>query len=450
MESKYRRLVMKLDKYLNYINLFMILINFFIITFISGIMTRTLYKISAGFMARDFLDQIVIIPWKPKTIMIVAIGSYIMLILLIIIKNKYIKSGKVQEILIFLCEVLLSVVIVRALNMSYNGIILFIIADLVTNIKDKNNRIILLAFMIVIYILSVYDFISLKIKMVSFQSFLFYYSANVQSFLMALKSIMTSINIIVFILYMIVLIQVQMRENERIVSLNKKLNMANEQLEIMNLQLKEYAVEIEKMTETRERNRLAREIHDTLGHALTGISVGIDACLTTIDISIEATKKQLNVIGNVARQAIKDVRRSVSKLRPDALESLNLEEALNNMIAEIGKETKTNIYFNTQIKSLKFDPDEEDTIYRIVQEGITNAIRHGEAAEICITIARKDKHLNIAIKDNGKGCAEIKQGFGLRHIKERVRLLNGTVEYDGTNGFLINVNIPIRWGEDND
>lgn len=441
---------MKLFKHLNYINLFMVLINFFIITFISGIMTRTLYKISDGFMARDFLDQIVVIPWRPQTIMIVAIGSYIMLILLIIIKNKYIKSGEVQEILISLCEVLLSIAIMRALNMSYNGIILFIIADLVTNIKDKNNRIILLAFMIVIYILSVYDFISLKISMVSFQNFLFYYSANIQSFLMALKSIMTSINIMVFILYMIVLIQVQMRENERIVSLNKRLNLANEQLQIMNLQLKEYAVEIEKMTETRERNRLAREIHDTLGHALTGISVGIDACLTTIDTSVEVTKKQLNIIGNVARQAIKDVRRSVSKLRPDALESLSLEEALNSMIAEISKVTKTNIYFNTQIKSLKFDPDEEDTIYRIVQEGITNAIRHGEAEEICITIARKDKQLNIVIKDNGKGCAEIKQGFGLRHIKERVRLLNGSVEYDGTNGFLINVNIPIRWGEDND
>lgn len=441
---------MKLYKHLNYISLFMIIINFIIITFISGIMTTSLYKISAGFMARDFLDQIVVLPWKPQNIMIMSIGPYIMLILLIIIKNKYIKSGKVQEILLFLCEVLLSVVILIALNFSYNGIILLIITDLVTNIKDKNNRVILLAFMIVIYILSVYDFISLKIKMVSFQSFLFYYSASMQNFLMALRSIMISINIIVFLLYMIVLIQAQMKENQRIVSLNKRLNMANEQLEIMNLQLKEYAVEIEKMAETRERNRLAREIHDTLGHALTGISVGIDACLTTIDVSIEATKQQLNVIGNVARQGIMDVRRSVSKLRPDALENLKLEEALNNMITEIGKVTKTNIYFNSQIKSLKFKPDEEDTIYRVVQEGITNAIRHGEAAEISINIARKDKQLNIVIKDNGKGCAEIKQGFGLRHIKERVRLLNGTVEYDGSNGFLIDVNIPVRWGEDND
>lgn len=440
---------MKLFKHLNYINLFMILINFLIITFISVIMTRSLYKISDGFMARDFLDRIIIIPWKPQTIMIVAIGSYIMLILLVMVKNKCV-YGRTWEIIIFLLEVLLSVVIMRAINMSYNGIILFIIADLVTNIRDKNNRIILLTFMIVIYILSIYDFISLKVKMVSFQNFLFYYNANIQSFLIALKSIMASINIIVFILYMIILIQVQMRENERIISLNKKLNMANEQLEIMNMQLKEYAMEIEKMAETRERNRLAREIHDTLGHALTGISVGIDACLTTIDISIEKTKKQLEVIGNVARQAIKDVRRSVSKLRPDQLESLSLEEALNNMIGEIGKVTKTNIYFTTQIKSLKFDPDEEDTIYRIVQEGITNSIRHGEAAEIYITIVRKDKQLNIVIKDNGKGCSDIKQGFGLRHIKERVRLLNGNVVYDGTNGFSINVNIPIRWGDDND
>lgn len=441
---------MKRDKHLNYINLFMIFVNLLIIIFISGIMTETLYKISYGFMARDFLDQIVVIPWRPQSIVMVAAGSYIALILLIIIKNKYTNYSKTCEVIIYLCEIGLSVVIMIALNMSYNGIMLFIIADLVTNIKDKNNRIIFLVFMIVIYILSVYDFISLKIRMTSFQSFLFYYNANVRSYLIELKSVLASVNIIVFILYMIVFIQVQMRENERIVSLNKKLNLANEQLEIMNIQLKEYAVKVEKMTETRERNRLAMEIHDTLGHALTGISAGIDACLTTIDISIGATKKQLNVIGDVARQAIKDVRRSVSKLRPDALERLNLEEALNKMINDISKVTKTNICFDVQIKSLKFNPDEEDTIYRIIQEGITNAIRHGEAKEVYITITRKDKQLNLVIKDNGRGCFDIKKGFGLRHLEERVSLLNGTLEYDGSDGFIIIVNIPIRWGDGND
>ncbi|SMC23410.1 Signal transduction histidine kinase [Clostridium acidisoli DSM 12555] len=443
--------IMESNRNLNYISLFMIFINFTIIVFISGIMAITLYKISLGFMARDFLDQITVIPWKPQNITIVAIGAYIILIALIMLKKKYIDSFlKWQTAALLLGEIFLSVAIMTALNMSYNGIVLFIIADLVTNTKDKGNKIIFLVLMIIIYMLSVYDFISLKIKMVSFESFLFYYNANMRSYLMELKSLLSTINVIVFIVYMIVLIQDQMRENEKITSLNKKLNLANEKLEVMNVQLKDYAAKIESMAETRERNRLAREIHDTLGHALTGISVGIDACLTTIDISTETTKKQLNVIAEVARQAIKDVRRSVKKLRPDALESSSLEDALNNMILQISKATKAKIFFNSNIKSLKFEHDEEDTIYRIVQEGITNAIRHGHATEIYTSMIRRYKQLNITISDNGGGCTNIKKGFGLKHIEERVKLLNGTLEYEGSDGFLITVNIPIRWGDESD
>ncbi|KHD36203.1 ATPase [Clostridium acetobutylicum] len=439
---------MESDRNLNYINLFMIFVNLIIIIFISEIMTITLYKISDEFMARDFLDQITVIPWKPQNITIVSIGAYIILIILITVKKKYAKFLNKWEIAaLLLCEIFFSVAIMTALNMSYNGIMLFIIADLVTNTKDKSNKIIFLILMIIIYIFSVYDFISLKIKMVSFENFLYYYTSNRRSYLMELKSILNSINIIVFILYMIVLIQVQMRENEKITSLNKKLNLANEKLEVMNVQLKEYAVKIGSMAETRERNRMAREIHDTLGHALTGISVGIDACLTTIDVSTELTKKQLNIIADVAREAIKDVRRSVKKLRPDALENSSLEDALNNMISRISKATKTKVFFNANIKLLKFGHDEEDTIYRIIQEGITNSIRHGQAEEIYIDMIRRDKQLNITIRDNGKGCANVEEGFGLRHIEERVKLLNGTVEYDGSDSFLITVNIPIRWGD---
>ncbi|WP_234122272.1 sensor histidine kinase [Clostridium hydrogenum] len=442
---------MESDKNLNYINLFMIFINFIIIVFISQIMTTTLYKISSAFMARDFFDQITVIPWKPENITIVSIGAYIVLVLLITVKKKYLNFlNKWQVAALLLCEIFLSVAIMTALNMCYNGIMLFIIADLVTNTKDKNNKIIFLVLMIIMYILSVYDFISLKIRMVSFESFLFYYNASMRSYLMELKSILNTIDIIVFIVYMIVLIQAQMRENEKITLLNKKLNLANEKLGVMNVQLKDYAVKIESMAETRERNRLAREIHDTLGHALTGISVGIDACLTTIDMSTEVTKKQLNVIAEVARQGIKDVRSSVKKLRPDALENSSLEDALNNMISQISNVAKTRIFFSTNIKSLKFGHDEEDTIYRIVQEGLTNAIRHGQAEEVYINMTRVDKQLNITIRDNGRGCANISEGFGLRHIEERVKLLNGDAKYDGSDGFLITVNIPIRWGDGSD
>ena len=136
-----------------------------------------------------------------------------------------------------------------------------------------------------------------------------------------------------------------MSEKERILSLNAQLNTANEELQKANQRLEQYAEESVKMTETRERNRLAREIHDTLGHALTGIITGIEACETLMDVAPEATKVQLGAIAEVARQGMTDVRRSVKALRPDALEKFNLEEALTQTMEEMRLATNAKIEY---------------------------------------------------------------------------------------------------------
>jgi signal transduction histidine kinase len=237
------------------------------------------------------------------------------------------------------------------------------------------------------------------------------------------------------------LIQGEYQEKERIQVLYAQLSEANQKL-------KEYAAEAEKNAETRERNRLAREIHDTLGHALTGIVAGIDACLLTIDISTDMTKAQLEKIGNVARQGITDVRRSVNKLRPDALEKMDLENAIAKMVEDMKATAGVDVEFYNEVHPLKFHEDEEEVIYRIIQESTTNAIRHGHADHIQIAVTKVNEWLTIAVKDNGIGCKSIKEGFGLKHMQERLSLLNGQLEYNGDDGFLIYAQIPIRWGEE--
>ena len=192
----------------------------------------------------------------------------------------------------------------------------------------------------------------------------------------------------------------------------------------------------ERMAQTRERNRLAREIHDTLGHTLTGITAGLDACLAIIDVAPDQTKKQLEMLSQVSRDGIKEIRRSVNELRPDALERLSLEVAIRKMVMEMSQE-----------KHLKFDEDEENAIYRVIQESITNAVRHGHAKKIWITLKKIDGEILLVIKDNGIGCEEVKSGFGTKHIKERIEMLKGTVSFDGRNGFTVTARIPIRWGE---
>ena len=380
---------------LYYIKILMGVINFIILSFLSAVFILTLNKINCDFGARNFLENITYLPNEPVTSTVLIFIAFFLLLGIIEIRRKQRKRQQVS----------------------------------------------------VIYLFSDYDIISMFIDMISFQQFLSVYPAKVSMMIQGTRNILVALNAIAFIAYMIILMRNQMKENARIGLLNLQLQTANIRLKEMNEQLKDYSEMTEKMAETRERNRIAREIHDTLGHTMTGLSAGIDACIVMIDFSVDATKEQLNKISQVARQGIKDIRRSVNKLRPDALEHSGLQEALEKMINETMQVSDVKINYDCQVEVLKFNQDEEDMIYRVVQESITNAIRHGKAKQIDVNLWKEDKWLNLEIKDNGIGCEEIHTGFGLIHIEERIKMLKGTVEYDGSNGFKVTARIPIRWGE---
>ncbi len=431
---------------LYYLKICMSVINFVILAFFSIVTSYTIYYINQNFSARDFLENVTYLPMESVKMAIITFLAFFFLLLIIEVRGKE-RKNTVLSLIVYGMEILLCLVIIRCLYISYNGIILLVVADIVTSIRDKHNRALFLAIMGFIYILSDYSIVSIQFKVISFQEFLNVYNSKISMLLMGAKNMLVSINIFVFIVYMIILMRNQMKENARIALLNIQLQTANARLKEMNVQLQDYAQMQKKMGETEERNRIAREIHDTLGHTMTGLSAGIDACIAMIDFSVDATKKQLNKISKVARQGINDIRRSVNKLRPDALEHLNLEAALEKMMEETMEVSDVSIYYHCDLPVLKFNQDEEDMIYRVVQEGITNAIRHGNASNIEINIQKENKWLILSIQDDGIGCDEIQSGFGLIHIKERIQMLNGEVKYDGSHGFHITAKIPIRWGK---
>lgn len=136
-----------------------------------------------------------------------------------------------------------------------------------------------------------------------------------------LKNLLEMINLLIFVAYLSLYINHQTKENENIA---QELNMINQ----VNRELKNYAAITERIGENNERKRLAREIHDTLGHALTGIAAGVDATLIIIDKSPDLAKKQLHLVSQVVREGISDVRNSLNKLRPGALEQSGLKGAL--------------------------------------------------------------------------------------------------------------------------
>lgn len=425
------------------------MINFMILAFFSIVAGFTIHYVNRNFSARNFLENITYLPLESVRMTVITFVAFFLLLLIIEMRGRK-KKNAVFAFCIYGMELLLCLIIIRCLYIGYNGIILLVVADIVTSIRDKHNRALFLVIMGLLYIFSDYNIISIYFKMISFQEFLNVYNSNISMILMGVRNMLVSLNILVFIVYMIILMRNQMKENARIALLNIQLETANAKLKEMNAQLQDYAQMQEKMGETKERNRIAREIHDTLGHTMTGLSAGIDACIAMIDFSVDETKKQLNKISKVARQGIQDIRRSVNKLRPDALEHLNLEAAMEKMMEEMMEVSDVQIRYECEVPALKFNPDEEDAIYRVVQEGITNSIRHGKATNIDVHIKKENKWLVLSIQDDGVGCEEIKSGFGLIHIRERIQMLNGEVTYDGSHGFHIEAKIPIRWGENYD
>lgn len=417
------------------------LLNLVAVCLVAGIMTYGMFGIVNTMRAEQFLSLIGKRPWRPEAILITAVACYFCLVFFSCVGQLWNQNGKFARNMILFTEIMFCIGATVAMNMNYNGLVLLVVADMVRGQKGSRQKIVLGIAIIGLYTILDYNLVGNYFSMIPLDSFIFHLSTGAQAMIRGIVSVFRSVNLVLFILYLTMLIQGEYRERERIQNLY-------EQLEEANQKLKAFAVEAEKNAETRERNRLAREIHDTLGHALTGIVAGIDACLMTIDVSTEMTKKQLEKIGEVARQGITDVRRSVSKLRPDALEKLALQDAITGMLEDMAATSGTEISFQNEVTPFQFHEDEEEVIYRIVQEATTNSVRHGHAERIWITVMKENQWLTITVRDNGIGCKDIKEGFGLKHMEERLSLLNGTLEYDGNDGFLIIARIPIRWGEE--
>ncbi len=420
-------------------------LNFWIVMVLGGVIAKSIRGYIREQSAHEFLKSVTAVPVTPWKTCVLLVLLFFCLVFLLQIREEsngffYCRTG---------LELLIGLLICYLLQFSYSGIFLLVLADVARRLADTRWKFVAIGFIGMAYLLADYYLVPDIWKTASLEGCLLYYRGDVRTLLLGIRNVMVSLNLLFFIAYILCLIREQIDEKERIVELNEKLNETNLQLQQANIQLEAYAAESVKNAQTRERNRLAREIHDTLGHTLTGIIAGLDACSMLIDVAPDAVKEQIVDIADVARKGMTDVRRSVKALRPDALEKLELSKALDEMIEECRRSTKTDIQYLCTDSLRGFNQDEEEIIYRIVQESITNAIRHGKADQIAITIVKEYQVLTIHIKDNGIGCKKVQKGFGLHHMEERLEMLQGSLSYSGEDGFTIEAKIPIRWGEEN-
>ena len=419
---------------------FMKSFNFITVLYISVVSAATIVKIGNSGGAVLFLKKVNTLPPVPGKMLLISLSFFVLLMVLMYIHDKYeIKHQWYLIVMEFIC----TVSVIAALQVNYNGIILLFVAHIMKYFEGGSKKLLPLILGSTFFLIFDFNACSNIFNIISFETYMEYYIGTVAAILILLKNLFATLNIILFIVYTILHLREQMDEKDEINSLNERLQAANRELE-------KYAAESEKLAQTRERNRLAREIHDTLGHTLTGIIAGIDAAQTVADVSPETLKRYLSLVSDVARQGMTDVRRSVNELRPDALEQRDLLSAIRQMISQMSAASKADITLDNRAGRLSFGEDEEEVIYRIIQESITNSIRHGKADRVRIRITREYNIVTIIIKDNGIGAASIEPGFGLTHMRERLEMLGGKIQVDGKDGFCVLAEIPIRWGTEND
>ena len=416
---------------------FMKSFNFITVLYISVISAVTIIKIGNSGGAVLFLKKVNPVPGR---MLLTSLSFFALLMVLMYMHDNYeIKHQWYIIVMEFIC----TVSVIAALQVNYNGIILLFVAHIMKYFEGSNKRLLPLILGSTFFLIFDFNACSNIIKIISFETYTEYYIGTVAAILILIKNLFTTLNIIFFIVYTILHLREQMDEKDEINSLYGQLQAANRELE-------NYAAESEKLAQTRERNRLAREIHDTLGHTLTGIIAGIDAASAVADVSPEMLKRYLSLVSDVARQGMTDVRRSVNELRPDALEQRDLLSAIHKMISQMGAASKVTITLDNSAGRLSFGEDEEEVIYRIIQESITNSIRHGKADTVGIRMTREYNIVTITVRDNGVGAPNIEPGFGLTHMKERLDMLGGKIQVDGSDGFCLVAEIPIRWGTEND
>ncbi|BFM38385.1 AAA family ATPase [Synechocystis sp. LKSZ1] len=185
----------------------------------------------------------------------------------------------------------------------------------------------------------------------------------------------------------------------------------------------------EKTSILEERNRMAREIHDTLAQAFTGILLHIGAATEQVTKNPEKAQAHMETIDELARTGLAEARRSVTTLRPKLLEEGDLYRALNHLTAQMNSSTNTHITCEIIGVIYALSPDVENNLLRIGQEALTNAIKYAHATTIHVELVYEESQCLLQIKDDGKGF-EVDQvyptkGFGLLGMSERVEQIGG-------------------------
>jgi signal transduction histidine kinase len=192
-----------------------------------------------------------------------------------------------------------------------------------------------------------------------------------------------------------------------------------------------------------ERKRISRELHDETGQALTSVLLGLKAVERSDDVPTALAELRELVVAT-----LQDVRRLAVELRPKALDDFGLSVALERLVQTFREATGISVEFQSQLGEKRLPSEVETTLYRIVQESLTNVAKHAGAQEVSILLVRRPGVVSALIEDDGHGFTkedEGRGGIGLSGMRERLALLDGrlTVESSPGTGTSLIAEVPL-------
>lgn len=195
-----------------------------------------------------------------------------------------------------------------------------------------------------------------------------------------------------------------------------------------------------------ERGRLARELHDETGQALTSILLGLKGLEERLDDP--ASRAAARELRELVVSTLQDVRSLAVELRPSALDDFGLVAALERLAVSFAEQSGIAVDFQTALADERLSDEVETALYRIVQESLTNVVKHARARHVSILLARKNGTIKAVVEDDGQGfdpAEETTAGFGLVGMRERLALLGGRLEVEssGEAGTTVAAEVPI-------
>jgi signal transduction histidine kinase len=202
------------------------------------------------------------------------------------------------------------------------------------------------------------------------------------------------------------------------------------ELEAAYERLRRHAITVEQLAVSRERNRLARELHDTLAHSLSAIAVQLEALRTLLAHDPPAAQQAVAAVAAQARTGLDESRQAIQALRRDPIETMGLEGALREMVQSFEARTGVPVELSTAGQEPDLTTAEAQALYRIAEEALANVERHAAAQRVAVRLSNGNGRLDLSIEDDGAGfdpAAVDPDRYGLTGMHERAALIGATL-----------------------